>query len=349
MSKLDNPKLKASQAAINKKFGPNTVMRMSDATSILQIEVQPTQSLMLNRALGVGGIPRGRSIELYGPEGCGKSGLALGICAEIIKNGGAVVYIDAEHSLDTEYCRIVGVDPNNMLICQPDSAEEGLNVVEALIHTGEIDAIVIDSVAALVPQIEIEKEIGQSAMGRQAALMSQALRKLTGIASKNKTTLLFINQLREKIGVMHGDPTTTPGGRALKFYASVRIEIRKTEAIKDGDVQIGHKVRCAIKKNKVAPPFRIAEYDVIYGHGIDRIEETATVAIEENIVKAAGAWVSLIGANGEIITRWNGKTKFKEALANDMKLYESIRAAIVSKITVTNVAAVSDDDEIEED
>jgi len=333
MSKLDSPKLKSVQAAINKKFGPNTVMRMSDATAILAVEVQPTQSLSLNRALGVGGIPRGRSIELYGPEGSGKTGVSLGICAEVINSGGAVAYIDAEHSLDPEYCRVIGVNTNDMLICQPDSAEEGLNVVEALVQTGEIDLIVIDSVAALVPQIEVDKEIGQSTVGRQAALMSQALRKLTGIAAKSKTTLVFINQLREKIGVMHGDPTTTPGGRALKFYASVRIEVRKTEAIKEKDDQIGHKIRCSIKKNKVAPPFKICEYGVIYGQGIDRIEETATIAIEENIVKAAGAWVSLLNDKGETISKWNGKVKFKEALSADPKLYAQIRSAIMSKIT----------------
>ena len=287
-------KLKALRAAmdkIEKSYGKGSIMKLGDE-QIESVEVIPSGSIGLNAALGVGGYPRGRVIEIYGPESSGKTTLAIHAIAEAQKAGGIAAFVDAEHAFDRFYAAKLGVDVDNLWISQPDNGEQALEIAEQLIRSSAVDIVVIDSVAALTPKAEIEGEMGDSKMGLQARLMSQALRKLTAAISKTKTTCIFINQLRDKIGVMFGNPETTTGGNALKFYASVRIDIRRIGSLKDGDDVIGNQVRVKIVKNKVAPPFRKAEFDIMFGEGISRSGEIIDLGVEKNIVKKAGAWFS---------------------------------------------------------
>jgi len=294
MAIVPSDKLKAAESAlsqIERQFGKGSIMRLG-AQDFVPISAISTGSIGVDAALGMGGVPRGRIIEIFGPESSGKTTLSLHVIAEAQKAGGLAAFIDAEHALDAEYSKKLGVDIDNLLVSQPDSGEQALEIAEVLVRSGAIDVIVIDSVAALVPRAELEGEMGDSHMGLQARLMSQALRKLTGIVSKSKTSLIFINQIREKIGVMFGNPETTTGGRALKFYASVRIDIRRTNQIKDGDEVIGSRVKVKIVKNKCAAPFRQAEFDVNYGEGVSKEGELIDLGLEHRIVEKSGSWFS---------------------------------------------------------
>ena len=319
--------LEAAISSITKAYGDGSIMRLGAARALRKIEVIPTGSLAIDLALGVGGVPRGRVVEIYGPESSGKTTLMLHIIANAQKAGGLAAFIDAEHALDPGYAKKLGVNLDDLLVSQPDSGEEALSICETLARSNALDVIVIDSVAALVPKAELEGEMGMATMGMQARLMSQALRKLTALLSKSKTTCIFTNQLREKVGVMFGSPETTPGGKALKFYASVRIDIRRKEAIKDaaGNV-LGNHVKVKIVKNKVAPPFVEAEFDIIFNHGINKEGSILDVGIANGVVDKKGAWLQF---NGELIGQ--GKDAAQKALADKPELARKIVEAIMAK------------------
>ncbi len=328
MSNTD--KLKALQLTLDKlekNFGKGSIMKLGD-TAVEPIEAISTGSLGLDIALGIGGVPKGRIIEIYGPESSGKTTLATHIVAEAQKKGGIAAIIDAEHAFDKYYAQKLGVDVENLLISQPDNGEQGLEIADNLIRSGAIDVIVIDSVAALVPKGEIEGEMGDSKMGLQARLMSQALRKLTGTIAKTNCCCIFINQLREKIGVMFGNPETTTGGNALKFYASVRLDIRRTSQIKDSDEVSGNRVKVKIVKNKVAPPFRIAEFDIIFGEGISKVGEIIDLGVEYGIIKKAGSWFSY----GET-KLGQGRDAVKALLFDNPDLMDELEAKIRAEVT----------------
>ncbi|MCQ2325961.1 MAG: recombinase RecA [Bacteroidales bacterium] len=318
-------KLKVLQAAlskIEKSYGKGSIMKLGEKAA-MQVDVIPTGSLSLDIALGVGGLPKGRVIEIYGPESSGKTTLAIHCIAEAQKQGGIAAFIDAEHAFDSVYAQKLGVDVENLYISQPDNGEQALEIAENLIASGAIDIIVIDSVAALTPKSEIDGEMGESKMGLQARLMSQALRKMTSTISKTKCCCIFINQLRDKIGVMYGSPETTTGGNALKFYASVRLDIRKTQALKDGDKVYGNRVRVKVAKNKVAPPFRQVEFDLMFGEGISKIGEIIDIAVEHDIIKKSGSWFSYgdtkIGQGRDLV---------KQMLKDNPELQEEIEGKV---------------------
>jgi recombination protein RecA len=327
---LDKEKsLELAIKQIEKDFGKGAIMKLGEAQAKLNIEVIPTGALSLDLALGTGGVPRGRIVEVFGPESSGKTTVTLHMVAQAQKMNGIAAFIDAEHALDPVYAKKLGVDVDNLLISQPDNGEQALEIAEALVRSGALDIIIIDSVAALVPKAEIEGDMGDSHMGVHARLMSQALRKLTSFISKSRTTVVFINQIRDKIGVTYGSPETTTGGRALKFYASVRIDIRKGEAIKQGDVLVGNKTKAKVVKNKIAPPFRVAEFDIMYGEGVSHEGIIVDLGVELDIINKSGSWYSYgetrLGQGKE-----NVKTFFKENKEITAEIDKKIRELIVS-------------------
>jgi recombination protein RecA len=327
--------LEAAISSITKAYGEGSIMRLGDARSKVGIEFIPTGALSVDLALGVGGVPRGRVVEIFGPESSGKTTLMLHVIANAQKGGGLAAFIDAEHALDPAYAKKLGVNLDDLLVSQPDSGEEALTICETLARSNALDVIVVDSVAALVPKAELEGEMGMATMGMQARLMSQALRKLTAILAKSKTTCIFTNQLREKVGVMFGNPETTPGGKALKFYASIRIDIRRRDTLKDAAGNaIGNAVKVKIVKNKVAPPFAEAEFEIIYNHGINKEGSIIDVGITQGVVDKKGAWLQF---EGELIGQ--GKDAARQALADKPELAQKIIAAIMAKRNGTAAAA----------
>ena len=343
MANIDENKLKAIENAmsqIEKQFGKGSIMKLGEH-STLNVDSISTGCLDLDIALGIGGVPRGRIIEIYGPESSGKTTVALHISAEAQKRGGAVAFIDAEHALDPSYARNVGVDTENLIVSQPDTGEQGLEITEALVRSGAIDVVVVDSVAALVPRAEIEGEMGDSHVGLQARLMSQALRKLTGTINKSNCIVIFINQLREKVGVMFGNPETTTGGRALKFYSSIRMDVRRIDSIKQGDEIIGNRTRVKIMKNKVAPPFKVAEFDIMYNEGISKVGNIVDVGVKESIVQKSGAWFSYndirLGQGRE-----NAKQYLRENPEIALEIENQIRSKYDLPINQDNVKVASE-------
>ncbi len=333
--------LNTAIAQLEKDFGAGSIMKLGE-NSKLEVQAVSTGSISLDVALGIGGVPRGRIIEIFGPESSGKTTVALHIIAEVQKMGGEAAFIDAEHALDPIYAKALGVDINNLLVSQPDCGEDALDITEALVRSGAIDVVVVDSVAALVPRQEIEGDMGQSMVGVQARLMSQAMRKLSAVISKSNSVVIFINQLREKVGVMYGNPETTPGGRALKFYASVRIDVRKADQLKNGSEVIGNHVRCKIVKNKVAPPFKVAEFDILYGKGISRSGEIIDYCINLDIIKKSGSWFSY---NGERIGQ--GKDNVRKLIESNPALLAELDAKV--RAMKDNIETANEDFELDED
>lgn len=338
---MNNEKLKALQAAMNqieKQFGKGSIMKLGE-DHVLNVEAISTGSLSLDIALGIGGIPRGRVVEIYGPESSGKTTVALHIIAEAQKSGGTAAFIDAEHALDPVYAKALGVDIDNLIVSQPDTGEQALEICEALVRSGAIDIVVIDSVAALVPRAEIEGEMGDSHVGLQARLMSQALRKLTGSINKSRCATIFINQLREKVGIMFGNPETTPGGRALKFYASVRLDVRKIDSIKQGDEYLGSRTRVKVVKNKVAPPFKQAEFDIMYGTGISTEGNILDVGVDNEIVQKSGSWFSY-----KDVRLGQGRENAKQFLKENSNVLSEIENQIRTKfeLPIRNVTATKE-------
>lgn len=315
--------LKNAMKQIEKDYGKGSIMRLGDASAKMNVEVIPTGILPLDIALGVGGVPRGRIIEIYGPESSGKTTVTLHMIAQAQKMGGIAAFIDAEHALDPIYAKKLGVDIDNLLVSQPDTGEQALEIAEALVRSGAIDIIVIDSVAALVPKAEIEGDMGDSHVGLLARLMSQAMRKLTGVLSKSRTTAVFINQIREKVGVMYGNPETTTGGRALKFYSSVRLDVRRVDSVKQGSEVVGNHTRVKVVKNKVAPPFRQCEFDIMYGEGVSRVSSLIDIAADLEIINKSGSWYSY---NGNRLGQ--GKDTVKELLRNDPNFLAELEAKL---------------------
>lgn len=341
---MEDNKMKALDNAlrtIEKQFGKGAIMKLGE-NPVLNIEAISTGSLQLDKAIGIGGVPRGRIIEIYGPESSGKTTVSLHIIAEAQKSGGTCAFIDAEHALDPVYAKALGVDLENLLVSQPDTGEQALEIVELLVRSGVIDVIVVDSVAALVPKAEIDGEMGDSHIGLQARLMSQAMRKLAGAINKSRTTAVFINQLREKVGVMFGSPETTPGGKALKFYASVRLDIRKIDTIKQADSVVGSRTRVKVVKNKVAPPFTQCEFDIMYGRGIDNLGEIVDMAVNEDIIKKSGAWFSY-----EDTIRAQGRENMKEKLAENPSVKEEILSKLKAKTSKVSVEETENIEDIE--
>src|SRR5881296_884547 len=321
--------IEAALAQIDKQFGKGSIMRLGSREKI-DVPAIPTGAISIDYALGVGGVPRGRVIEIFGPESSGKTTLALQVIAEGQKLGGMAAFVDAEHALDAAYAQKLGVDIDNLLVSQPDNGEQALEIVEVLIRSNGVDVVVVDSVAALVPKAEIEGEMGEAQMGLQARLMSQALRKLTGAVSKSKTCLIFINQLREKIGVMFGNPETTTGGRALKFYSSVRLDIRRIAPIKDGDQVVGGRTRVKVVKNKVAPPFREAEFDVMYGEGISKEGDLLDLAVDRKIAEKSGTWFAF---DGERLGQ--GRENVKQFLKDNPATFKAMEAKVRKELGLT--------------
>jgi recombination protein RecA len=321
--------LEAAISQIEKSYGKGSIMRLGSRDVLVPVNVIPTGCLSIDAALGVGGFPRGRVIEIYGPESGGKTTLTLQVIAEAQKLGGQAAFIDAEHALDPVYARKLGVDVDNLLVSQPDHGEQALEIAEALIRSGGVDVVVIDSVAALVPKAELEGDMGDPSMGLQARLMSQALRKLTAIVSKSRTCLIFINQIREKIGVMFGNPETTTGGRALKFYASMRVDIRRVQAIKEGDRVVGSRTRAKVVKNKVAAPFREAEFDILYGEGISREGDIVDLGVDQGILEKSGTWISFGGER-----MGQGRENARVFLKEHKDFREKIEAALRKKMEI---------------
>ncbi len=336
--------LKEAMAHIQKQFGKGAIMKLGDDSAKLNIESISTGSSSLDIATGIGGIPRGRIIEIYGPESSGKTTLTLHIIAEAQRAGGKAAFIDAEHALDPEYARNLGVDIDELIVSQPDTGEQGLEICEMLVRSGALDVVVVDSVAALVPRAEIQGEMGDSHVGLQARLMSQALRKLTGSINKSKTSVVFINQLREKVGVMFGNPETTTGGRALKFYSTMRFDVRRIESIKSGDAVLGNRTRVKIVKNKVAPPFKLAEFDIMYGTGISREGDVLDCGVEAKIVEKAGSWYSF---DGNRIGQ--GRENVKRYLSENPEILNKIEALLMETMNPKKEEAQESDLVVDED